>query len=160
MNDQSKKVFSVLILVFSVVLILGMVLISGRELVGMMVVKSIEASHINGNVSDADNFNAYLQRDLEAYFSQKYGTLQNVSYELLREAPAQVGLSIPKYYLWITAETDSGEFEGSAVVGAVSKSRFDVIDFYSTDEIQEGDQFCRMVPSDICTSASEKINKG
>ncbi len=89
-------------------------------------------SHVDGNVPDQAHFSDYLERDLRAYFQA-----ENVEYELLRNGPTQVGVSLPKYYLWVRAEDETGNVtaEGACRVAAVEKEFFEVLQFLDKETI-------------------------
>ena len=100
-------------------------------------IDSIAESHIEGNVPDAANFNAFLVRDLEAYFRALMKKPMKVTYELLRDGPTQTGIAYPKYYAWVRAiEGKKTIAEGAVRLAAVQKKYFEVTDFLSVGEMR------------------------
>ena len=89
-------------------------------------------SHLEGNVPDQTHFHQYLERDLRAYFQAE--TLED---ELLRDGPTQVGVSLPKYYLWVRAKdkTENVTAEGACRVAAIEKELFEVLQFLDKESI-------------------------
>lgn len=100
------------------------------------VLEEVQKSHIDGNVPKKTKFNAFLKRDLEKYFSSKYGIV-SVKWEFLREVPTQSGVAYPKYYLW--TKLYKGEnilTEGAVRVAAIEKKNFEVTDFINLEELK------------------------
>jgi len=58
-----------------------------------------------------------------------------ITYELLRQRPTQVGVAVPKYYLWVTLPTAAPPFSGAARI-AVYEGTYTVTHFVSSAEIQ------------------------
>ncbi|GAB4013753.1 hypothetical protein GCM10028808_33970 [Spirosoma migulaei] len=99
--------------------------------------QQIQRSHIDANVPNKHKFDAYLKRDLEKYFSGKYGKV-SVKWEFLREGPTQSGVAYPKYYLWTKVyENETLITEGAARVAAIDQIEFDVRDFLSLPNIKK-----------------------
>ena len=88
---------------------------------------ALSRSHIDGNVPIARNFDAYLARDLNAYFSAGDSGFASVRYELLRRQPTQTGVSFPRYYAWVRIRHwDRGPDQGVVRVSAIDRERFEV----------------------------------
>jgi hypothetical protein len=98
--------------------------------------------HIEANVPDKNDFDAFLRRDLTKYFKEKTGKQLEVDYELLRKKPFQAGKkypsAYPKFYLWIELyENNKLVNKGAARVAAIEKKRFEVITFADKKEIEQ-----------------------
>ena len=92
---------------------------------------------IDSNVPDPEDFDLFLTRDLESYFSDLRGSNVAVSYELLREGPSQSGIAYPKYYAWVVVtDGSSWEDEGVVRVAAVGRTEFDVTDYFSEKDLR------------------------
>ena len=93
---------------------------------------SAQNSHVDGNVPEQTHFHQYLERDLRAYFQA-----DSLEYELLRNGPTQVGVSLPKYYLWVRAKDKTGKVtaEGACRVAAIEKKLFEVLQFLDKESI-------------------------
>lgn len=99
-------------------------------------IAELQRSHIDGNVPDNAQFDDFLVRDLSAFF-QSMGDMITVDYKLLRDEPTQVGVSYPKYYLWVRVYSHGQLVEqGAARVAAVEKIRFEILPFVSQAQIQ------------------------
>jgi hypothetical protein len=97
----------------------------------------ISRSHIDANVPDATNFDRFLQRDVDAWFSAKFVPAPPVkcSTELLRPGPTQTGISFPKYYAWVRCRRDSSSVaEGAIRLAAINREDFQVTNFVSRAE--------------------------
>ncbi len=100
-------------------------------------IESISNSHIRGHVPTAKKFHRYLQRDLDSYFKKKFNSQAKTQYQLLRNMPTQVGVALPKYYLWVEIRFNSdSKKEGAVGIAAFQKSRFEVLYFLSKSEIK------------------------
>lgn len=90
----------------------------------------LQRSHIEANAPTSANFDRLLRRDIEAYFADQGVASSSLQYELLRDAPTQSGVALPKYYLWVrVVGPDNQVIEGAMRVAAVDRERFDVTDF-------------------------------
>jgi hypothetical protein len=94
----------------------------------------VSRSHIDGNVPRGSDFDTFLKRDLSAYFTLEPNA--KVEYELLTSAPSQVGVGLPKYYIWVSVHTSTGELQGAARVAAIEQKEFSLIQFISAEEIK------------------------
>ena len=83
---------------------------------------------------DQAHFQEFLERDLRTYFQA-----DSVEYELLRQGPTQVGVSLPKYYLWVRAKDENGTVtaEGACRVAAIEKELFEVLQFLEKKSISK-----------------------
>ena len=101
----------------------------------------IQASHINGNAPTNRDFQAFLKRDLTAYFKKQYQKPVVVRYDFLRNGATQSGVSYPKYYLWVTATINKKvATQGAVRVAAIDKKYFDVTDFFSIADLRKSPQ--------------------
>jgi hypothetical protein len=108
--------------------------------------------HISGNVPAQTDFQAYLARDLKSYFGDELKMPVTVSYELLRNAPTQSGLSYPKYYAWVRVfEKGQCVEEGAVRLAAIEQQRFEVTNFMRSDEIVDHSETLKTVfPALLC----------
>jgi hypothetical protein len=98
--------------------------------------QSISQSHIDANIPAESDFDGFLKRDLEAYFSTTYGKPVTVSYQLLRSAPTQSGLSFPSFYAWIKVVNAGKELDQGAIeVDALYRKYFEVTYYASRRDI-------------------------
>jgi hypothetical protein len=105
---------------------------------------ALAKSHIDGNVPDGTRFDAYLERDLTAYFRADDSTVTTVDYDLLRRGPTQVGIAYPKYYAWVTVTRTKGPSqEGAVRLAAVDKLRFVVTDFLPRETVLSSPEIVR-----------------
>jgi hypothetical protein len=97
----------------------------------------VSRSHIDANVPDATNFDRFLQRDVDAWFSAKFAPAPPLKCrtELLRRGPTQTGISFPKYYAWVRCRRDSSDVtEGAIRLAAINREGFEVTNFVSRAE--------------------------
>jgi hypothetical protein len=101
-------------------------------------IESISQSQIEGNVPDEKDFDRFLQRDLKAYYKEYAGKIPTVNYELLRKVPTQVGVANPKFYIWVRFyENRKLVEEGAMRIAAREKKHFDVVQYFTTEEIKQ-----------------------
>ncbi|MPR33768.1 hypothetical protein [Salmonirosea aquatica] len=122
--------------------------------------QQIQESHIEANVPDESRFAAFMQRDLEEYFSDDYGKKVTVQWEFLREGATQSGVAYPKYYLWTKIYVGEKFLnEGAVRVAAIEKTTFEVTNFVSIDEIKKKKQDIYLVfPAPVCEKIKAKIH--
>lgn len=97
---------------------------------------SIAESHIQANVPDEGDFDRLMTRDLKFYLDRHSQMNLRVEYELLRQGPTQTGIAYPKYYAWVKGFDGSRVvLEGAARIAAIEKTRFEITDFLSRQEI-------------------------
>ena len=110
--------------------------------------RDIQQSHISGNVPEQSQFNALLTRDLLAHFQSSNLQVTRVEFKLLRDAPTQSGVALPKYYAWVKAFAGTVlRQEGAVRVAAVDKTHFDVTHFFSKAQLQQDDQAKQVFPA-------------
>ncbi|MBD2188254.1 hypothetical protein [Pseudanabaena mucicola] len=99
----------------------------------------VHDSHIQGNVPS--QFAKVLQRDLDKYFQDLNSDVKTVQYELLRPVPTQVGVGVPKYYLWVKLYGHHGQKnlldEGAVKVAAVEQTHFTVLNYFAIADLQK-----------------------
>lgn len=119
----------------------------------------VASSHINANVPEGQDFHEYLKRDLEAHFSDSMGKQVTVDYELLRKAPTQSGVALPKYYAWVKISKGTKLLEEGAVrVAAVDKTHFDTTHYLSKDAIESAPEMIYQVfPAAVCDTINKKL---
>lgn len=102
----------------------------------------LQQSHIEANVPENKDFQAFLNRDLLAYLRGKQsGVGDDIRVELLRDAATQSGVSYPKYYAWITFKVGVMKQERGVVrLAAIEKRKFEVTDFISEAQIKANSQ--------------------
>lgn len=118
-------------------------------------IPGVAESHIDANVPDKTEFDRLLNRDLTEYFNQYLKKPVTVQHELLRNVPTQVGVALPKYYLWVKVyQADKLIEEGAMRVAAEEKRHFEVLQYFTTTEINaNSEKIYAIFPKDI----SEKI---
>jgi len=100
----------------------------------------VQNSHTQGNVPK--QFDKLLKRDLITYFQEIYKENVTVEYELLRDIPTQVGVALPKYYIWVKIYGQiSGQKtlldEGAVKVAAVEKTHFTVLNYLAIADLKK-----------------------
>jgi hypothetical protein len=129
--------------------------------------RSIRQSQIDGNVPAPESFATYLKRDLLKYFkgenefdyhSEIVLTPTSVDYRLLRDAPTQVGMALPKFYAWVKIyEGENLKLEGAIRLAAYEKKGFDILEFYSKSAIlSESDAIAKTFPSSLVPMILER----
>jgi hypothetical protein len=129
------------IAVLLLVIAMPMVAQSGNKSKRERILAEIK-KHIEANVPDKSNFDAFLRRDLSKYFKETTGKQFEVDYELLREKPYQTGKkypsAYPRFYLWIKLyENNTLVNKGAARVAAIEKKRFKVMNFADKKKIEQ-----------------------
>ena len=112
----------------------------------------IPEGHIEENVPEQEYLDDYLQRDLERYFTELKSEPIQIEYILLRDEPTQVGLTYPKYYVWVDIQTEDGYLESGAVyIVAISGEYFQVYDYKNEEEIKQDHSILyELFPDDVC----------
>src|SRR5580704_15950144 len=95
--------------------------------------RGVQRSQIEAHVPPRVDFNGILTRDLSSYFSAaRTQKAVAVDFEMLRDGPTQVGVSYPKFYVWVrVAGGKSADDRGAVRLAAVDRKRFVVTDFVS-----------------------------
>lgn len=101
------------------------------------------------NTVQSTGTNPALAQELATYLEPGFGDNLTVEYELLRDIPTQVGVAVPKYYVWLIAtEGDTILVEGVARVAAEDAETFTVLNFVSQQSILENpDQLDSIFPA-------------
>jgi hypothetical protein len=120
---------------------------------------AIQRSHLDGNVPPPADFDRLMQRDLDAYFGPALAPSSHVRYELLREGATQSGVSYPKFYVWVAAPLSGGETrQGAARLAAIDKTRFEVTDFVSAEEVTRApERIYSTFPRPVCERIKTKV---
>lgn len=121
------------------------------------------ASHVEANVPIAKEFEAILKRDIGAYMDDGEDSGFSISVELLRQGPTQVGVALPKYYVWIEKRDPSGALVEAAAarVAAVERDRFEVIQYFKKERIlAEPALIQKVFPKDVYEKIVKKASGG
>jgi hypothetical protein len=107
--------------------------------------------HVDANVPAPEEFDSLMQQALASYAAKQYGS-SDVSYSLLRDAPTQVGLAYPKFYVWVEVRNKGKLVEnGAARLAAIDKAAFEVTHFVTRDEILTNSKAIESVfPAALC----------
>ncbi len=104
----------------------------------------VQGSHIKVNTPNVpEQFDKLLKRDLTSYLQDTYKeVVVTVEYELLRAKPTQVGVALPKYYIWVKIyRQTSGQKvlidEGAVKVAAVEKTHFTVLTYLAIADLKK-----------------------
>ncbi len=113
--------------------------------------------HIEANVPEKENFDTYLKRDLNTYFSANADNKIKVEYELLRKPPTQVGVAYPKFYAWVKVLKDNTlQQQGAVRIAAIEQEEFQITDFVSAEKIRREPQILeRTFPAALCPKIVE-----
>lgn len=113
--------------------------------------QSISRSHIDANIPAAADFEPFMERDLATYFSAAHGRPVTVTYQLLRSAPTQSGMSFPSFYAWVRISAAGAEIDQGAVeVDALYRKQFEVTYYAShADIFQDPDELYQHIPRAI-----------
>jgi hypothetical protein len=126
------------------------------------VFRAIGQSHIDANVPDKKDFDAILKRDIMAYMTDKGDKDITVTAELLRDVPAQSGVALPKFYIWIEKRDAKGVVmeEAAARIAAINRDHFDVVQYYDKSRIlNEPDLVSKVFPADVYEKILAKVKK-
>ena len=105
-------------------------------LLGLSDAHAQSESNLIGNIPSSENFETYLQRDLNKYFTDIKSLEVKVTYTPLRDGPTQSGIAYPKYYLWVKVTSDGNLIDQGAVrLAAIDGVRFEITDFLSISDI-------------------------
>lgn len=128
-----KKFIRIFLLAVSVLVLVFVVYMA----YGIYSLRDIGISHVEDNVPNEENFDIFLERDLNKYFSKKSEKEVSVKYELFRNNPSQSGLAYPKYYIWVNIYEGVNLIgQGAVRVAAMEKEYFRVTDYLSKNEIE------------------------
>ena len=103
----------------------------------------VQGSHIKVNTPNVpEQFDKLLKRDRTSYLQDIYKENVTVEYELLRDIPTQVGVALPKYYIWVkTYGQISGQKtlldEGAVKVAAVEQTHFTVLNYLAIADLKK-----------------------
>jgi phenylpyruvate tautomerase PptA (4-oxalocrotonate tautomerase family) len=121
---------------------------------------SIRDSHVEANVPVEADFDAFLKRDLAEYFKD-VGKSVEVEYELLRRGPTQSGVAFPKFYVWVVVKSEGKVVEeGAARVAAIEKKEFEVVNYYTREQIErDTERIYKVFPAEVGDRIKEKLIK-
>lgn len=122
--------------------------------------QEVQQSHIKGNLPETfEEFQFILERDLESYFSTKYGKPVTVKYELLRRSATQSGVAYPKFYAWIDIYNSENRINSGAVrVAAIEKVRIKVTNFISRKDIIKNPKSIESIfPMALCDGIRNRV---
>lgn len=155
-NKYMKNLLKIIFIIFILVAI-------GYFAYTQNTIRDISKSHIEANEPKQELADGYLKRDLTLYFSQKYNTEVNVSYEMLRNSATQSGVAYPKYYIWVIVNSKDMKtllISGTARVAAVEQSKFEVTDFVSIEDIKKDpEQLKQIFPAAIIPKIQERASQ-
>lgn len=122
-------------------------------------IAAIQKSHIDANVPDQADFDSFLRRDLAKYFKEKTGKDLDISYELLRAGPTQVGIGFPKYYVWVQGIAGGKlEQEGAVRLAAVKKTHFSITDYITKSEASATpENLVKVFPKPVVDKINQKL---
>jgi hypothetical protein len=149
--DMMKKenVITIIIICFSALILLGCKKENNKT---QQIYNEIAQSHIQGNVPDENNYDVFMERDLNKYFSNQYSKEVNVEWEFLREGATQTGIAYPKYYLWVKIY-DQTIFlsEGAVRLAAIDKKEFNITHFVDITDIKNQNiDIYSIFPQPVC----------
>jgi len=119
-----------------------------------------QRSHVDANVPDEKDFQRILKNDITKYVTDDGDKNVTVTIELLRDMPAQSGVALPKFYIWIVKRDANGTVmeEAAARIAAVEKTHFDVIQYYKRERIlKEPDLMQKVFPDDVYEKIQRKV---
>ncbi len=108
---------------------------------------TVPAVQVENSASSTNN--VALTQELAAYLKPDFGDDLIVDYDLLRDVPTQVGVALPKYYVWLIAWHDETVVvEGAARIAAEGDDDFVVLNFISQpDIVRDPAQLTRIFPA-------------
>ncbi|WP_155847544.1 hypothetical protein [Asticcacaulis benevestitus] len=113
-----------------------LIMVAVTTLLGPSYAHAQSESNLIENIPSNENFETYLQRDLNKYFTDLKSREVKVTYTLLRDGPTQSGIAYPKYYLWVKVNSDGNLLDQGAVrLAAIDGLRFEITDFLSISDI-------------------------
>jgi len=128
---------------YSMILLIGIASFGHAPLKLLHPLAIVQGSHVKVNTPDVpQQFDKLLKRDLNNYFQDTYKETVTVEYELLRAKPTQVGVALPKYYIWVKIYRQISRQkalidEGAVKVAAVEKTHFTVLNYLSIAELKK-----------------------
>ncbi|PZO36957.1 MAG: hypothetical protein DCF19_19925 [Pseudanabaena frigida] len=124
---------------FSIILFIGLASFGYPPLRLLHPLDGVQNSQIQGNVPK--QFHKILKRELTTYFQEMYKEAVTVEYELLRDVPTQVGVALPKYYIWVKIYSQKVLLdEGAVKVAAVERKLFTVSDYLAIADLKKSSE--------------------
>ena len=117
--------------------------------------------HVEANVPEVQNFDAFLTRDLNTYFNPSSKEKVSVQYELLRKPATQVGVAYPKFYAWVNVlENGKVTLQGAVRMAAMEQTTFEVTNFVTAEAIRaEPTKIESIFPAVLCPKILELAKK-
>lgn len=118
-------------------------------LLGLVVAGLLSACTVPEAPVQRSDANVALIQELETYLEPDFGEDLVVEYDLLRDVPTQVGVALPKYYVWLTARQGTTVVvAGAARIAAEGEDRFSVLNFVPQSAIADDpEQLTRIFPA-------------
>ncbi len=126
----------------------------------VVVMQQIRRDQVAANVPPNSRFHEYLERDVRAFLVQRNQEDVQLSVDLLRTPPTQVGIAFPKYYVWIEASSPTqGDLSVAARVAAVGGREFRIQEFIPRREINaQPDALHRTFPAGLVPHIIEQAH--
>jgi len=125
------------------------------EMTDEQMAQKLAESHVSGNVPAAKELIPQQTRDLNLYFSSQPGGSATQKFDWLREGPTQVGLSYPKFYVWVQLQDGR---EAAVEVAAVNKQKFHVAEvFFATDITKDRRVMDGHMPAPVVEAALSRV---
>jgi len=159
----TMKKFSAVTVIGTIIALLIPIFIISAYVWAAIVISDIPRSHIEGNVPDEAEFQGFLTRDLEAYFSEQLKKPVSVQQEMLHKGTYQAGVGDPKYYAWVrVADRDTGKQikEGVAYVAAKERTHFFIIEFIQKENLSSDlNSLKQNFPSTVAEGIERKLKE-
>lgn len=110
------------------------------------IMEQIHQGNISYHTPAPADFHRLLQRDLNAYFREKYKN-SNTIYEMLKDEPTQLGVSFPHFYVWAKVSC-RGKLvtQGAVSLDAIEQNEFHVTQFFSIHQIRANPEIVKAMP--------------
>jgi hypothetical protein len=121
--------------------------------------RNAQRKHLDEQIPPKEDIERLMQRDLVAYFTKAGEPPATVQYELFRKGPTLAGVSSPKYYAWvIVGDPASPTSRGAVRMAAKDGQRFDVMNFFTVDQIRSDPAALeRVFPKSVIAAIQEKM---
>ena len=146
---KNQKRILLIISLFITILFFGLI---GFVYIQISSFLSISNTYIDSNIPAKDKFNKILLKDFNNYVKLNFDKEFYGEYKMISEEPYQVGLSYPKYYIYVYIYSKNRELmdQGILQIVAIEKKEFKFYDFYSLknkkiDEKKYSDDFLKKV---------------
>src|SRR5262245_40519814 len=134
----------------------SLILFAAVEVSADPVIRDLRQDYVEANVPPVDKFDEILRRDLRDHVGWSVG--DDLEYEMLQDGPSQMGVGYPKFYLWVRVRGKQGvKVEGAALVAAMDRVQFEVLDFRTAKAIRMDVQaLYRVYPASVCERIKRK----